>query len=292
MKYALGAVLYYWPKTDIETFYQAAASSSADIIYLGENVCTKRREMKVGDWLALAKDVAASGKQVVISTLALLQAPSELNELKRYVENGDFLLEANDLGAVNMAAERGLPFVAGHALNCYNAYTLRILHRQGMMRWCMPVELSRDWLANVLQQCEELGFRNQFEVEVLSYGHLPLAYSARCFTARSEDRAKDECETCCIKYPQGRPVLSQEDQQVFILNGIQTQSGYCYNLGNDLISMQGLVDIVRLSPQGMETLGIIDQFRANELGLNPLTLADKADCNGYWRRLAGLELVS
>ncbi len=292
MKYALGAVLYYWPKTDIETFYQAAASSSADIIYLGENVCTKRREMKVGDWLALAKDVAASGKQVVISTLALLQAPSELNELKRYVENGDFLLEANDLGAVNMAAERGLPFVAGHALNCYNAYTLRILHRQGMMRWCMPVELSRDWLANVLQQCEKLGFRNQFEVEVLSYGHLPLAYSARCFTARSEDRAKDECETCCIKYPQGRPVLSQEDQQVFILNGIQTQSGYCYNLGNDLISMQGLVDIVRLSPQGMETLGVIDQFRANELGLNPLTLADKADCNGYWRRLAGLELVS
>ncbi|CFR18996.1 U32 family peptidase [Yersinia kristensenii] len=292
MKYALGAVLYYWPKTDIEAFYQAAASSSADIIYLGENVCTKRREMKVGDWLALAKEVAASGKQVVISTLALLQAPSELNELKRYVENGEFLLEANDLGAVNMAAERGLPFVAGHALNCYNAYTLRILHRQGMMRWCMPVELSRDWLANVLQQCEELGFRNQFEVEVLSYGHLPLAYSARCFTARSENLAKDQCETCCIKYPQGRPVLSQEDQQVFILNGIQTQSGYCYNLGNDLISMQGLVDIVRLSPQGIETLNVIDQFRANEQGLVPLTLADKADCNGYWRRLAGLELVS
>ncbi|CNB55703.1 U32 family peptidase [Yersinia intermedia] len=292
MKYALGAVLYYWPKTDIETFYQAAANSSADIIYLGENVCTKRREMKVGDWLALAKEVAASGKQVVISTLALLQAPSELNELKRYVENGEFLLEANDLGAVNMAAERGLPFVAGHALNCYNAYTLRILHRQGMMRWCMPVELSRDWLVNVLQQCEELGFRNQFEVEVLSYGHLPLAYSARCFTARSEDRAKDECETCCINYPQGRPVLSQEDQQVFILNGIQTQSGYCYNLGNELISMQGLVDIVRLSPQGLDTLAVIEQFRANEQGLNPLILTDKTDCNGYWRRLAGLELVS
>ncbi|CNE41731.1 U32 family peptidase [Yersinia mollaretii] len=292
MKYALGAVLYYWPKTDIESFYHAAANSSADIIYLGENVCTKRREMRVGDWLALAKAVAASGKQVVISTLALLQAPSELNELKRYVENGEFLLEANDLGAVNMAAERGLPFVAGHALNCYNAYTLRILHRQGMMRWCMPVELSRDWLSNVLQQCEELGFRHQFEVEVLSYGHLPLAYSARCFTARSEDRAKDECETCCIKYPQGRKVLSQEEQQVFILNGIQTQSGYCYNLGNDLISMQGLVDIIRLSPQSIETLDVIDQFRANEQGLMPLALTDKADCNGYWRRLAGLELLS
>lgn len=292
MKYALGPVLYYWPKTEIESFYQQAVKSSAEIIYLGESVCTKRREMKVGDWLTLAQEIARSGKQVVISTLALLQAPSELNELKRYVENGEFLIEANDLGTVNMAAERGLPFVAGHALNCYNAYTLRLLHRQGMTRWCMPVELSRDWLAKLLAQCEELGFRQQFEVEVLSYGHLPLAYSARCFTARSEDRAKDECETCCIKYPQGRMMRSQEQQQVFVLNGIQTMSGYCYNLGNELSGMQGLVDIVRLSPQSEETLTLVDRFRANEQGAQPLSLADKADCNGYWRRVAGLELVS
>lgn len=292
MKYALGPVLYYWPKTEVESFYQQAVSSSAEIIYLGESVCTKRREMKVGDWLALAQEIARSGKQVVISTLALLQAPSELNELKRYVENGEFLIEANDLGTVNMAAERGLPFVAGHALNCYNAYTLRLLHRQGMTRWCMPVELSRDWLAKLLAQCEELGFRQQFEVEVLSYGHLPLAYSARCFTARSEDRAKDECETCCIKYPQGRMMRSQEQQQVFVLNGIQTMSGYCYNLGNELSGMQGLVDIVRLSPQSTETLALVERFRANEQGAQPLTLTDQTDCNGYWRRVAGLELVS
>ncbi|MGM3175364.1 U32 family peptidase [Dickeya lacustris] len=291
MKYSLGALLYYWPKADIEAFYHAAVTSSADIIYLGETVCSKRRSMKVNDWLALARDVARSGKQVVISTLALLQAPSELNELQRYVENGEFLLEANDLGAVNMAAERGLPFVAGHALNCYNAYTLRLLHKQGMMRWCMPVELSRDWLQHLLNQCDELGFRHQFEVEVLSYGHLPLAYSARCFTARSENRAKDECETCCIQYPQGRQMLSQENQQVFVLNGIQTQSGYCYNLGNDLASMDGLVDIVRLSPQGPDTLAMLDRFRANQHGENPLTLENQHDCNGYWRRLAGLELV-
>lgn len=291
MKYALGPVQYYWPKTELEEFYRQAASSSAEIIYLGESVCTKRREMKVGDWLALAQEIARSGKQVALSTLALLQAPSELNELKRYVENGEFLIEANDLGTVNMAAERSLPFVAGHALNCYNAYTLRLLHRQGMTRWCMPVELSRDWLAKLLAQCEELGFRQQFEVEVLSYGHLPLAYSARCFTARSEDRAKDECETCCIKYPQGRVMRSQEQQQVFVLNGIQTMSGYCYNLGNELTSMQGLVDIVRLSPQGTETLALVERFRANEQGTQPLTLTDRADCNGYWRRVAGLELV-
>ncbi|MBN3152526.1 U32 family peptidase, partial [Pectobacterium brasiliense] len=258
---------------------------------LGETVCSKRRLMKVADWFNVAREVANSGKQVVISTLALLQAPSELTELKRYVENGEFLLEANDLGAVNIAAERNLPFVAGHALNCYNAYTLRVLHKQGMVRWCMPVELSRDWLQNLLNQCDELGFRHQFEVEVLSYGHLPLAYSARCFTARSEDRPKDECETCCLSYPQGRKMLSQENQQVFVLNGIQTQSGYCYNLGNELTSMQDLVDIVRLSPSDISTPAMLDKFRANEQGNAPLTLENQADCNGYWRRVAGLELV-
>jgi collagenase-like PrtC family protease len=177
---------------------------------------------------------------------------------------------------VNLCAERKLPFVAGHALNCYNAVTLRLLLKQGMVRWCMPVELSRDWLANLLTQCEELGIRNQFEVEVLSYGHLPLAYSARCFTARSEDRPKDECETCCIKYPNGRSMLSQENQQVFVLNGIQTMSGYVYNLGNELASMHGLVDMVRLSPLGNETFAMLDAFRANENGAAPLPLTATA----------------
>lgn len=290
MKYSLGPVLWYWPKQTLDDFYQQAASSAADVIYLGETVCSKRRATKVGDWLDMAKSLASSGKQVVLSTLALVQASSEINELKRYVDNGEFLLEASDLGVVNLCAERRLPFVAGHALNCYNAVTLRLLHKQGMVRWCMPVELSRDWLINLLDQCETLGIRDRFEVEVLSYGHLPLAYSARCFTARSEDRPKDECETCCIKYPLGRSMLSQENQQVFVLNGIQTMSGYVYNLCNELTSMQGLVDIVRLSPMGNDTFAMLDAFRANEQGAAPLALAVNSDCNGYWKRLAGLEL--
>ena len=292
MKYSLGPVLWYWPKETLNAFYQAAASSKADVIYLGESVCSKRRATKTADWLSMAKSLASAGKQVVLSTLALVQSPSELTELKRYVDNGEFLIEANDVGAVTLANEAGVPFVAGPALNVYNAVTLQLLLKMGMTRWCMPVELSHDWLVQLLKQCDELGIRQQFEVEGLSYGYLPLAYSARCFTARSENRSKDECQTCCIDYPQGRRVRTQEDQQVFVLNGIQTMSGNCYNLGNDLISMQGLVDIVRLSPQDAETLSMVEQFRANETGHQPLMMARDNDCNGYWRRVAGLELVS
>ncbi|MBK0002849.1 U32 family peptidase [Erwinia sp. S38] len=291
MNYSLGPVLWYWPHEALQDFYRAAAGSEAQIIYLGESVCSKRRATKFNDWLAMARELAAAGKQVVLSTLALLQSPSELTELKRYVDNGEFMIEASDFGAVTLASEAGLPFVAGPALNVYNAVTLELLLKMGMTRWCMPVELSRDWLANLLTQCEELGIRDKFEVEVMSYGYLPLAYSARCFTARSENRSKDDCQTCCINYPQGRSLHTQEDQQVFLLNGIQTMSGYCYNLGNELASMQGLVDVVRLSPSGIDTLEVVSQFRANESGHSPITLAARGDCNGYWQRVAGLELI-
>ncbi|QTO56453.1 U32 family peptidase (plasmid) [Duffyella gerundensis] len=292
MQYSLGPVLWYWPASELESFYQQAANSSADIVCLGEAVCSKRRATTYPDWMTLARELAASGKQVVLSTLALLQSPSELKELQRYVENGEFLIEANDFGTVNMAAERRLPFVAGPTLNVYNVDTLQLLVKEGMTRWCLPVEMSRDWLRLLMQQCEERGLRQRFEIELLAYGHLPLALSARCFTARSENRAKDACETCCINYPTGRPVKSQEGQQVFVLNGIQTLSGYCYNLGNDLLSMQNLIDIVRLSPQDASTLQMIDRFRANEQGQAPLMVAQGNDCNGYWRKVAGMTLAS
>ncbi|CAM3013773.1 U32 family peptidase [Vibrio rarus] len=289
MKYSLGPLLYFWPKQDVESFYQQAKHSSSDIIYLGESVCSKRRELKAQHWFDMAKELSTSGKQVVLSTMALLEAPSEVNIMKKYIDNGDFAIEANDVSAIQLAQQKKVPFVVGPAVNTYNAHTLKLFLKQGMIRWCMPVELSRDWLAKTLDQCQEIGIRHQFEVEVFSHGYLPLAYSARCFTARAENRAKDECETCCIKYPTGLKVDSQEGQTVFNLNGIQTQSGYCYNLGNDIPSMQGLVDVIRLSPLGIETLNQLDAFKANEQGNKPITISDH-QCNGYWHQIAGLEL--
>jgi collagenase-like PrtC family protease len=288
MHFSLGPLLYYWPKTDVEAFYQQASQSVATDIYLGETVCSKRREMKLTDWMDLARELQNAGKRVILSTLALIQSPSELKEMQRWIENGSCMVEANDLGAVQLADEQKVPFVCGPAINCYNADVIALLLKKGMQRWTMPVELSRDWLTELLQECTERGLRDQFEVEVFAYGHMPLAYSARCFTARALDRAKDDCQLACLQYPQGLTADSQEGEQVFVLNGIQTQSGHCYNLINQLPEMEGLVDIVRLSPE-KETLSWLDKFQTQLQ--NPIHHPLPArECNGYWQQVAGMQL--
>jgi len=291
IKLSLGPLLYYWPKQTVESFYQQALNSTADVIYLGETVCSKRRELKVRDWIALAHELSGQGKEIVLSSMALLEAPAEVKALKQLCDNGELSVEANDVGAIQLLSEKKLPFVCGPAINCYNAAVIKLFINQGMQRWVMPVELSRDWLALIHRDCLDLNIRDQFEIEVFSHGYVPLAYSGRCFTARSENKGKDDCELCCIKYPLGRPTSTQEDQQVFVLNGIQTQSGYCYNLINDVDSMRDLVDIIRVSPSSEEAFSILDQF-GNAINSDcPAVKLESKECNGFWHKIAGLETV-
>lgn len=291
MKISLGPLLYYWPKQTTEDFYHQALKSDADIIYLGETVCSKRRELKMNDWINLAKELNHQGKEIVLSSMALLEAPSEIKVLKQLCENGEFKVEANDLGAIQLLSEQKMPFVCGPAINCYNAHVLKLFVNKGMQRWVMPVELSRDWLQKALTDAQSMGIRDQFEVEVFAHGYLPLAYSARCFTARSENKAKDDCELCCIKYPQGRVTKTQENQQVFVLNGIQTLSGYRYNLLNDVESMRGLVDIIRVSPSALDSLDILHSFKQRIISEQPRVNLTDLQCNGYWHEIAGLQSI-
>lgn len=290
LKLSVGPVLYFWPKEPMQRFYTEVAQSDADIVYLGETVCPKRRELRLDDYLDQAHQLREAGKEVVLSTMTLLESPADLRELRRYCDNGEFTLEANDVGAIGLLREAGLPFIAGAAINCYNPQALRQLVQFGMQRWLTPVELSREWLSQILKHPDIEDIRHTFEVEVFAFGHLPLAWSARCFTARSENRPKDQCDLCCIKYPAGRPVYNQEGERLFVLNGIQTQSGDRYNLINELPDMAGLVDAVRLSPEPEGTLDWLARFRSASRG-EPVAGRSPDDVNGYWHKLAGIVQV-
>jgi len=291
MKLSLGPLLYFWPQDNIEHFYHTMLDTPLDIIYLGETVCSKRRSLSFEQWLELAKEIsAASEKEVVLSTLSLIEAESELKTLRRYCDNGDFIVEANDMAAVQLLSENKLPFSVGPTINIYNAQTLAIMHKQGLQRWVMPVELSQHTLRGILSDLDKMGLKDKIETEIFSYGHMPLALSARCFTARAHNLPKDQCDLKCIDYPDGLQVKSQEDESLFTLNGIQTLSGLRYDLYNELAQMQELgVDIIRLSPRSENMQKIINAYY-NKIN-NTSDSADYAiaeNCNGYWHGEPGM----
>ena len=287
MKLSLGPILFYWQRQQILDFYGEMASLPLDVIYLGETVCSKRRAMGLMDWLGLARELAGqSGAQLVLSGLTLVEAASELSGLRRLCDNGELLVEANDMGAVHYLSGKGLPFVGGPALNLYNGHALAELLRAGMCRWVPPVEVSGAMIRAACEQLSELDVTLP-ELEIFAYGHLPLAYSARCFTARAENRPKDDCQLCCQNYPEGIALHSQEGEALFTINGIQTMSASVSNLLADYPSLVASgADLLRLSPraEGMaEVVKAFDRVRAG--GLPPLAIDG---CNGYWHGQPGM----
>ena len=101
MRLALGPIQYYWPRETVQAFYDNIAKSAVDIVYLGEVVCSRRHEMRLADWLAIAEMLEGAGKQAVLSTQTLLESGADLTILRKITDNGRFTVEANDMGAVH-----------------------------------------------------------------------------------------------------------------------------------------------------------------------------------------------
>ncbi|MRI34724.1 U32 family peptidase [Endozoicomonas sp. OPT23] len=292
MQTTLGPLLYFWSKNDVFEFYEQVAESGFDRVCLGEVTCGKRRELKLADWLELAKRLQDKGKNVILSTMTLLESQSDYSQLKKVCGNEEFLVEANDMGAVQELSSRGLDFITGPSVNIYNAYTLKHLQKLGLKRWVMPVELSAEKLKAILAQAEALGIKEQLETEVFSYGYMPLAYSARCFTARVNKLNKDACEFTCLKTPEGIPLATQEGEKLFTINGIQTMSGQCMNLLDQWWMMEDMgVSSMRFSAHSKDVFTALDGL-LTELDQEKPGSGIKIDdqCNGYWFGRTGLEM--
>ena len=292
MKLALGPIQTYWPRDQVLAFYQAVAESPADIVYLGEAVCSRRHEMRLKDWLDAAGMLREAGKEAILSTQVLIESGADVTVLHKIADNGEFGVEANDMGAVR-CLEGKVPFVGGPHLNIYNQPTLQLMAGLGMQRWVMPLEMNHTDLA-VLQQERPAGL----QTEVFVYGRMPLAFSARCFTARYRNLPKDDCQFSCIDYPDGLLMRTREDKAFLVLNGIQTQSAHVYNLLPELPELAELgVDVVRVSPQAQHTPRVLALFAdvlrgdvdSNAANAELLELMPDKPCNGYWYGQPGLD---
>ena len=287
---SLGPLQFHWPKAQMQSLYRHVADSPVDIVYLGETVCSRRREFRHQDWIDTAEQLSTAGKSVVLSTFALVEAQSELGYIRRICENGDIMVEANDMSAVQMLAGK-VPFVGGPTLNVLNQRTLQKLVDLGLQRWVVPVELSRTMLAEIRAHIAE-----PIEYELLAWGRLPLAYSARCYTARAHKISKDECANCCIDYPDGLLLQTREDEDFLVINGIQTMSARTSCVLSELENSPGIADILRIGPQVGDMESIIHLIDALRRGA---TTADAAArdlagcapgglCDGYWHGEAGM----
>ncbi|MCM1129767.1 MAG: U32 family peptidase [Alistipes senegalensis] len=294
VRLALAPVSYYWPKEAVYRFYDAVPDMPVDVVYLGETVCAKRHALREEDWLDIGRRLQEAGKEVVLSTQVLLESDTHLQTMRRIVQNGVFPVEANDMGAVRLLAGKA-SFIAGASLNISHPQAWALMSAWGGRRWVMPVEMGQDGLAGMMASRQPGS-----EVEVFGYGRLPLAFSARCFTARHYNLSRDECGFRCLEHPEGLCLKTQEGEDFLVINGIQTQSARIYCLVRELPVMQKMgVDIVRISPQPENTAEIVRLYAAVLAGKETPDIAFRALekmassglCNGYWHGYPGMAYV-
>ncbi|MBI5718880.1 MAG: U32 family peptidase [Burkholderiales bacterium] len=266
----VGPLLYWWPRDALLSFYADMADSPARTVVLGEVVCSRRNEMRPEDWLALARDLAAAGKEVVLATQALLAGEAELRAMRRIATQDEFAVEAGDASALRVLAAEARarparpPFVLGPHINVYNRAALAEHAALGAGTWVAPVELALDAVAATNPpHAPVCGPAGAVASEVFGFGRLPLAFSARCFTARHHRLPKDGCDFRCRSDADGLLLASSEGAPFLVLNGIQTQSAAVHALLADAPALRAAgARRVRLSPCASGFADVLRHFDA------------------------------
>lgn len=251
---SLGPVFFHWEAAALRDFYfRVADEAPVDIVHVGEVVCSKRAPFFVPHIGAVIDRLQAAGKTVVISTLALITSERERREVHELCAAEDVLVEANDVGT--LAALASKPHVVGPFVNVYNEATLTYFARRGAIRVCLPAELAA-------RSIIPLARTGAATLEILAWGRLPLAISARCFHARAHHLHKDGCQFVCGRDPEGLVVRTLEREPFLVVNGLQTLSYTWCNLAGELPELARLgVGVFRLVPMRVDMVAVAAVFR-------------------------------
>jgi collagenase-like PrtC family protease len=253
----LGPILFHWPPQQKRDFYfRIADEAPVDTVYLGEVVCAKRAPFFEPHYPEVIERLQSAGKTVVLSTLAEVASPVDRRSVAGVCAVDGLMTEANDVSALLRLG--GHPHAIGPFVNVYNEDTLAFLAARGARHVTLPPELPRAALATLGGSARTLGVT----LEVLVYGRVPLALSARCYHARAHGRLKDTCEFVCEQDADGMVLETMESLPILAINGVQTLSHACLNLVQELheLAAHGICAF-RLSPHSHDMVAVARVFR-------------------------------
>ncbi|MDZ4865816.1 MAG: U32 family peptidase [Alphaproteobacteria bacterium] len=252
----LGPVLFNWPAEQWRDFYYRIADEApVSTVYIGEVVCSKRAPLFADHIESIVRRLEAAGKLVVFSTLAEVALAKDRQIVESVCAAGDNLIEANDTSALYHL--KGRPHHVGPFINVYSEHTVAFLARNGAVNLCVPPELPAAALAVI---CASMG--SGVTTEVLAFGRIPLALSARCYHARAHGRTKDSCQFVCDQDADGLPLRTLEDQPFLTINGVQTMSHEYLCLLDELHDLRDAgVSRFRLSPHSCDMVDVASAFR-------------------------------
>ncbi len=251
---SLGPVFFNWePERWRDFHFRLADEAPIDTVYLGEVVCAKRTPFIAPHLDAVIERLKRAGKRVALSSLALIGNEREAALMRDLCAEGDLIVEANDIGLLRLLA--GRPHRLGPFINIYNESTLAHFAARGAVGACLPPELPGSSIARLAAPAV-------IPLEIVAFGRLPLAISARCFHARAHRLHKDGCRFVCAQDPDGLVVRTLEGEPFLAINGLQTLSYTCVSLLGELLQLQRAgVAGFRLSPLATDMAAVARLFR-------------------------------
>lgn len=287
----LGPVLFNWPADSWRDFYfRIADEAPVSDVYIGETICSKRGPLFAAHLPEVVERLQSAGKNVVFSTLSEVAIEKD-RQMVAGVCAQDAIVEANDASALRHLSGRA--HHVGPYVNVYNERTLSFLAAAGARNFCVPPELPAAALLALCAGAREVGA----SIEVLAFGRIPLALSARCYHARAHGRTKDSCQFVCEEDPDGLELRTLDGQSFLSVNGIQTLSHEYGNAAHELMPLRAMgVSRFRLSPHSCDMVKVASTFRAALDGaidgaeatarLAALNLP-ASFCNGFYHGKAG-----
>ena len=175
---------------------------AADTIVLGETVCAAPRAARHGRLARARPRVARRRQGRGAGRAGVDRDQADLRLLERQAEQQEFTVEGRRRLGAAAARPAAMPLVLGPHINIYNRGRWPNTPI-GASRWVAPVELSLDALALINPPANPVRTpaSENIATEAWVFGRLPLAFSARCFTARHHRVFRDDCGFRCIADP-------------------------------------------------------------------------------------------